>query len=87
MGGQSGQAHRRRPEHRLPATRPPTAERTGLSHSQPVRAPQPRWNRLSSFVEAGGEAVPAFVTERYLETLSGFGGIPENLPGTTFRIV
>ena len=29
------------------------------------------WNRLSSFVEAGDESVPAFVTERYLETLPG----------------
>ena len=29
------------------------------------------WNRLSSSVEAGDESVPAFVTERYLETLPG----------------
>ena len=29
------------------------------------------WNRLSYSVEAGDESVPAFVTERYLETLPG----------------
>ena len=48
------------PEHRLPATRPPTAERTGLPRSPPVRAPEPRLEPAFVLCGSGRRGGPRF---------------------------